>query len=327
MDREIPALMGVSKAILENVIFVHQDESNWPLQDPSTLKKKFDDIFSATRYTKALEVIKKLHKDQAQEIKTYKLKLENLQTLKDAAYKACWIFTSIESIAQDQERTESSKAQMSELESSIQKVDAEVHNKEMMLKDLRKLQDQVSRKTAERSTLFKEQQRQYAALPEENEDTMEELKEWKSKFEERIALLETKIRKMERELDDTATTISSLHNAKTNYMLEISKLQTEAEAHMLLKNERDASIQNIFSNHNLGNVPSTPFSTDVVLNLTNRIKSRLGEFEMDLLDKKKSNETALSTAWDCYMDASDRWKASKLRNELKMISRQAYQNA
>ncbi|XP_027932550.1 DNA repair protein RAD50-like isoform X2 [Vigna unguiculata] len=73
MDREIPALMGVSKAILENVIFVHQDEANWPLQDPSTLKKKFDDIFSATRYTKALEVIKKLHKEQAQEIKTYKL--------------------------------------------------------------------------------------------------------------------------------------------------------------------------------------------------------------------------------------------------------------
>jgi DNA repair protein RAD50 len=87
MDREIPALMGVSKAVLENVIFVHQDESNWPLQDPSTLKKKFDDIFSATRYTKALEVIKKLHKDQAQEIKNFRLKLENLQTVKDQAYK------------------------------------------------------------------------------------------------------------------------------------------------------------------------------------------------------------------------------------------------
>ncbi|XP_020884073.1 DNA repair protein RAD50 [Arabidopsis lyrata subsp. lyrata] len=316
MDREIPALMGVSKAILENVIFVHQDESNWPLQDPSTLKKKFDDIFSATRYTKALEVIKKLHKDQAQEIKTFKLKLENLQTLKDAAYKLR------ESIAQDQERTESSKVQMLELETSIQKVDAEVHNKEMMLKDLRKLQDQVSRKTAERSTLFKEQQRQYAELPEENEDTIEELKEWKSKFEERIALLETKIRKMEREMDDTATTIYSLHNAKTNYMLEISKLQTEAEAHMLLKNERDSTIQKIFSHHNLGNVPSTPFGTEVVLNLTNRIKSRLGELEMDLLDKKKSNETALSTAWDCYMDANDRWKSieaqKRAKDEIKM---------
>ncbi|KAJ7015716.1 hypothetical protein NC653_004881 [Populus alba x Populus x berolinensis] len=54
MDREIPALMGVSKAILENVIFVHQDEANWPLQDPSTLKKKFDDIFSANSIYKSL---------------------------------------------------------------------------------------------------------------------------------------------------------------------------------------------------------------------------------------------------------------------------------
>jgi len=31
---------------------------------------------------------------------------------------------------------------------------------------------------------------------------------------------------------DTQTTISSLHNAKTNYMLEISKLQTEAEVNL-----------------------------------------------------------------------------------------------
>jgi DNA repair protein RAD50 len=50
MDREVPALMGVSKAILENVIFVHQDEANWPLAEASVLKKKFDDIFSATRF-------------------------------------------------------------------------------------------------------------------------------------------------------------------------------------------------------------------------------------------------------------------------------------
>tara|TARA_R110002050_G_scaffold37455_2_gene92981 strand:- start:2880 stop:3044 length:165 start_codon:yes stop_codon:yes gene_type:complete len=49
MNDEIPELMGVSKAVLENVIFCHQEESNWPLTDNSKLKKKFDDIFSATR--------------------------------------------------------------------------------------------------------------------------------------------------------------------------------------------------------------------------------------------------------------------------------------
>ena len=37
---------------MENVIFVHQEESNWPLSEGAILKKKFDDIFSATKYTK-----------------------------------------------------------------------------------------------------------------------------------------------------------------------------------------------------------------------------------------------------------------------------------
>lgn len=74
-----------------------------------------------------------------------------------------------ESIAQDQEKTESLNVQMQELEESIQNVDAKIHHTETTLKDLRKLQDQISTKTAERSTLFKEQQKQYAALAEENE--------------------------------------------------------------------------------------------------------------------------------------------------------------
>ena len=51
MDKEIPELMGVSKAVLENVIFCHQEESNWPLSENARLKAKFDDIFSATRYS------------------------------------------------------------------------------------------------------------------------------------------------------------------------------------------------------------------------------------------------------------------------------------
>lgn len=79
--------MGVSKPILENVIFCHQEDSNWPLGDPATLKKKFDEIFAATRYTKALEAIKKERKEQAQLIKENKLKLEHLQTHKENAHK------------------------------------------------------------------------------------------------------------------------------------------------------------------------------------------------------------------------------------------------
>jgi len=51
LDREIPELIGVSRAILENVIFCHQEDSNWPLSEGATLKKKFDEIFASTRCT------------------------------------------------------------------------------------------------------------------------------------------------------------------------------------------------------------------------------------------------------------------------------------
>ena len=69
LDKEIPELMGVSKPILENVIFCHQEDSNWPLSESTTLKKKFDEIFAATRYTKALEAIKKEKKEQQDMVK------------------------------------------------------------------------------------------------------------------------------------------------------------------------------------------------------------------------------------------------------------------
>ena len=76
MDSFIPAYMGVSKAILDNVIFCHQEDSNWPLKEGAELKKKFDDIFESTRYSKALQEIHKVRKEQAEQTKDAKRDLE-----------------------------------------------------------------------------------------------------------------------------------------------------------------------------------------------------------------------------------------------------------
>ncbi|XP_039778815.1 DNA repair protein RAD50-like [Panicum virgatum] len=107
----------------------------------------------------------------------------------------------------------------------------------------------------ERSTLFTLQQQQYAALSEENEDTDEELMEWQTKFEERIAILETKISKLGREMDDEAATSSSLPQIISELTHEIGKLQAEADAHISIKQERDSDIKRIFTKHNFGPVP------------------------------------------------------------------------
>ena len=42
--------MGVSKPILNYVIFCHQEDSNWPLEEGSKVKQKFDEIFASDKY-------------------------------------------------------------------------------------------------------------------------------------------------------------------------------------------------------------------------------------------------------------------------------------
>jgi DNA repair protein RAD50 len=79
MDRLLPENLGVSPAILENVIFVHQEDSNWPIQESAVLKKKFDEIFDSTRYTKALDELKKTKKDVTEQAKSLKVDLAAIQ--------------------------------------------------------------------------------------------------------------------------------------------------------------------------------------------------------------------------------------------------------
>lgn len=71
----LPEVMRVTKPVLNNVIFVHQEDSLWPLGDSKKLKEKFDEIFAATRYTRALETIRKYRRDQASDLKTINVEL------------------------------------------------------------------------------------------------------------------------------------------------------------------------------------------------------------------------------------------------------------
>ncbi|KAB8527829.1 hypothetical protein FH972_025480 [Carpinus fangiana] len=88
LDQLMPQYLGVSKAILDNVIFCHQDESLWPLSEPSVLKKKFDEIFEAMKYTKAIENIKVLRKKQNEELGKMKIIEQHAKEDKDKGDRA-----------------------------------------------------------------------------------------------------------------------------------------------------------------------------------------------------------------------------------------------
>ncbi|CAN6627038.1 DNA repair protein Rad50p [Trichomonascus vanleenenianus] len=88
LDAQMPALLGVSKAVLDYVIFCHQEDSWWPLAEPSLVKKRFDEIFEATKFTKALDNIKTLRKEYAADIKLQEKDKQHLKSDKDRAEKA-----------------------------------------------------------------------------------------------------------------------------------------------------------------------------------------------------------------------------------------------
>lgn len=85
LDVEMASLLGVSRTIIDNVLFCHQEDSSWPLSEPAVLKKRFDDIFEVTRYTKALESIRALRKQRAQDVRVDEADLRALQQEKERA--------------------------------------------------------------------------------------------------------------------------------------------------------------------------------------------------------------------------------------------------
>ncbi|KAL6122201.1 hypothetical protein NUSPORA_00790 [Nucleospora cyclopteri] len=85
VDKLVSLYMGITPSILQNVIFCHQDEATWPLGDPTSLKKKLDDIFCSTKYSKALQQMKLSRKEIESDMK---LKMQTLSLyLKDKKRK------------------------------------------------------------------------------------------------------------------------------------------------------------------------------------------------------------------------------------------------
>lgn len=87
LDSQTPIYLGALPAILDYVIFCHQDDSLWPLSEALVLKKRFDDIFEASKFTKVLDNLKTIKKDMSTDIKLIEQSVNHLKIDKDRARK------------------------------------------------------------------------------------------------------------------------------------------------------------------------------------------------------------------------------------------------
>lgn len=79
IENLIPHHLGVSKAVLNYVIFCHQDESLWPISESAVLKKKFDEIFDSSKFIKILDNIKSITKEINNDVKLINNNVEHLK--------------------------------------------------------------------------------------------------------------------------------------------------------------------------------------------------------------------------------------------------------
>jgi len=287
MDRTVPMLMGVSKAILENVIFVHQEESSWPLDEGSVLKKKFDDIFSATKYTKALEALLKLKKEQNQAVREMKLKMETLQSHMDQALRYRHLISAGEhKAAKLQEDMDSLKAEMEVIEAEKAGVDDKLSHIADLGEDIGAASSKLEMKRQQNARLLEE-------LGSEPQATVEEM-------ERRIVQMQASLdevgklkEQMQGPLDQC---LADIERSKKQHRQEVerhSMLKAEAEMHESNIAERNTLICGLAQKTGMASVPDDgQLDSQAVAVFSDHIRHTAEKLASELSHMKEKNRSA-----------------------------------
>jgi len=266
--------LGVSKAVLENVIFCHQEDSVWPLSEPAALKKKFDEIFSATRYMKALDQMKEVRKSQGVDMKVDRERVTHLSANKKKAEEIASLLQKTE------QKIEESNQGVQEILATIKKLEEEIKDR----KDLETKIDALSQKARERmqlKTLKKEStdnlEREIEILPGsdwELRDRLESLKRSIASESGDKGELEQRKRALELEA-------KSLNDQNQLKLVERGKLTTLSETHREDVANRGSLVTEINTKYGIDRSTTRE-------NLNNR---RVGEFSTALDSKLQELET------------------------------------
>ena len=227
LDRQIPLLLGVSKAILENVVFCHQEDASWPLQEGLVLKKKFDDIFDSTRYSKALEVFAKAKKEYVLKAKDHKADVAELRSHRHAAQSFRKDIQKLNEQLEDiEDGLEEERQQLGANEKESKRIEG-------LVEEIEDIEDDFERKSSEAQVAHKAFDTRREVLVEDltgdfgEEQLEEQLQTFDSQGEshrDQKRELEEKVRACKRRID-------AIRNEQTALQSDVGRLQAGKEAH------------------------------------------------------------------------------------------------
>lgn len=220
IDREMISCLGVSKSVLNNVIFCHQEDSNWPLSEGKALKQKFDEIFSATRYIKALDTLRQVRQTQGQKVKECQTELKYLKQNKE---KACEIRDQITSkeaqLASSQEIVRSYEDELEPLKNRLKEIE---HN----LSKIMKLDNEIKALESRKKQMEKDNSELEQKMEKVFQGTDEQLNDLYHNHQRTVREKERRLVDCQRELEKLNKEARLLNQEKAELLVEQGETQT-----------------------------------------------------------------------------------------------------
>lgn len=244
LDQIIPQYLGVSKAVLEYVIFCHQEDSLWPLSEAAKLKVKFDEIFEAMKYSKALDNLKMIRKNRIIELGQLKIIEANAREDKDRANKSekrqAALFDEIETLRGTYERVDSECAE-------AQEKAKEAYNHAARYEQI------VAQLNGKRIT-FNANKESVAALEDNLKqltESDEELQSMLDQYEQRIATHGTQQDEYRNQYSNLKYSLEDNRSSLGTKQAEIGKYEAQKEQHDRQLQQRENLIKEAAKRHSI----------------------------------------------------------------------------
>uniref|UniRef100_A0A671S0N6 DNA repair protein RAD50-like n=1 Tax=Sinocyclocheilus anshuiensis TaxID=1608454 RepID=A0A671S0N6_9TELE len=271
MDREMISALGVSKAVINHVIFCHQEESNWPLSEGKALKQKFDEIFSATRYIKVLETLRVLRMKQTSTVKTCQMELKYLKQNKDKAQEIRELLSTKEA------QLSSSKESVQRIESQIDPLENRLYDIDCSLSKVMKLDNDIKALDSRKKQMEDDNRELEEKMEQVFQGSDDQLQDMYQNHQRTVKEKERRLTECQRELERAGRECQRMNRIKSDLLVEQGRLQLEADRHTQNIKKRDTQVKSLASSLELEGYDRTPLNERQLQSFHRQVKERLDQ--------------------------------------------------
>lgn len=299
LDREMISALGVSKPVLNHVIFCHQEESNWPLSEGKALKEKFDSIFAATKYIKALETMRQQRLKLTQTVKECQVELRYLKQNKEKAQQIR------ETVSTKEAQLMSSRDSVQQIESQIDPLENRLMDIDMKLGKVMKLDNDIKALESRKKQMEDDNRELEETMEQVFQGSDDQLQDLYQNHQRTVKEKERRLKESEKELERAGRECQRLNRVKADLLVEQGRLQLEADRHSQNIKNRDTQVRSLSSFLELEGFDRTPFTKLQLESFHRHVSQRLEQEKQtlaqilsDLQEKEQQKQQSIDEMRD-----------------------------